>query len=228
MKCVLIVSSGEMAEGASELHRMGYELELYPSTRDLSSLKDTREKESAAFIGREPCSAERSHVRSLRASFIQVLEDRRYAGNDLIIFGESDAVPMVASSRLEAALRKRWRSTRKRIFSDSLSPCRQPSPQGNPFESDELLFEDFKTGGTDSNTAYVWGTHAMVIPSCKRKKVIQVFADYRLPTDVALEAANSSGELNIRVARHNLFYQHERTKKDRPAALRPALLPTGV
>ncbi len=63
-----------------------------------------------------------------------------------------------------------------------------------------FLFEDFKTGGTDSNTAYVWGTHAMVIPSCKRKKVIQVFADYRLPTDVALEAANSSGELNIRVA----------------------------
>ena len=36
MKCVLIISSGEMAEGASELHRMGYELELYPSTRDLS------------------------------------------------------------------------------------------------------------------------------------------------------------------------------------------------
>ena len=106
MKCVLIVSSGEMAEGASELHRMGYELELYPSTRELSSLKDTREKESAAFIGRDPCSAERSHVRSLRASFIQVLEDRRYAGNDLIIFGESDAVPMVASSRLATALRK--------------------------------------------------------------------------------------------------------------------------
>lgn len=106
MKCVLIISSGEMAEGASELHRMGYELELYPSTRDLSSLKDTREKESAAFIGRDPCSAERSHVRSLRASFIRMLEDRRYAGNDLIIFGESDAVPMVASSRLEAALRK--------------------------------------------------------------------------------------------------------------------------
>lgn len=42
------------------------------------------------------------------------------------------------------------------------------------------------------------------------------FADYRLPTDIALEAANSNGELHIRVARHNLFYQHERTKK-RPA-----------
>ena len=155
MKCVLIVSSGEMAEGASELHRMGYELELYPSTRDLSSLKDTREKESAAFIGREPCSAERSHVRSLRASFIQVLEDRRYAGNDLIIFGESDAVPMVASSRLEAALRKEMEEHPEtdifRLFHHAVW-----SPQGNPFESDELLFEDFKTGGTDSNTAYVW------------------------------------------------------------------------
>ena len=68
----------------------------------------------------------------------------------------------------------------------------------------------------------------MVIPSCKREKVIQVFADYRLPTDIALEAANSNGELHIRVARHNLFYQHERTKKDRPAVLRPVFLPTGA
>ena len=42
MKCVLIVSSGEKAEGASELHRLGYELELYPSTWDLSALRDTR------------------------------------------------------------------------------------------------------------------------------------------------------------------------------------------
>ncbi len=105
---------------------------------DLSSLKDTREKESAAFIGREPCSAERSHVRSLRASFIQVLEDRRYAGNDLIIFGESDAVPMVASSRLEAALRKEMEEHPEtdifRLFHHAVW-----SPQGNPFESDELF-----------------------------------------------------------------------------------------
>ena len=39
---------------------------------------------------RSPASAERSHVRSLRASFIRLLEDRNYAGSDLIIFGESD------------------------------------------------------------------------------------------------------------------------------------------
>ncbi len=106
MKCVLIVSPGEKSEGASELHRMGYELELYPSTADLSPLRDAREEESASYLGRSPASAERSHVRSLRASFIRLLEDRNYAGSDLIIFGESDAVPMVASSRLETALRK--------------------------------------------------------------------------------------------------------------------------
>ena len=79
---------------------MGYELELYPSTADLSPLRDAREEESASYLGRSPASAERSHVRSLRASFIRLLEDRNYAGSDLIIFGESDAVPMVASSRL--------------------------------------------------------------------------------------------------------------------------------
>ena len=51
MKCVLIVSPGEKAEGASELHRMGYELELYPSTADLSPLRDAREEESASYLG---------------------------------------------------------------------------------------------------------------------------------------------------------------------------------
>ena len=60
MKCVLIVSPGEKSEGASELHRMGYELELYPSTADLSPLRDAREEESASYLGRYPASAERS------------------------------------------------------------------------------------------------------------------------------------------------------------------------
>lgn len=212
MKCVLIVSPGEKSEGASELHRMGYELELYPSTADLSPLRDAREEESASYLGRSPASAERSHVRSLRASFIRLLEDRNYAGSDLIIFGESDAVPMVASSRLETALRKEMKEHPEtdifRLFHHAVW-----SPQGAPGESDEILFEDFKTGKTDANTSYVWGTHALVIPAARRPRVARVFADYRLPTDIALEAANSHGDLKIRVARHNLFYQHERTKQ---------------
>lgn len=215
MKCVLIVSPGEKAEGASELHRLGYELELYPSTWDLSALRDTREEESSSYLGRSPASAERSHVRSLRASFIRLLEDRRYAGNDLIIFGESDAVPMVASSRLETALGKEMMEHPEtdifRLFHHAAW-----SPEGAPADSDEILFEDFKTGETDSNTSYVWGTHALVIPAARRSRVARVFADYRLPTDIALEAANSHGDLKIRVARHNLFYQHERTEQ-RPA-----------
>lgn len=212
MKCVLIVSPGEKAEGASELHRMGYELELYPSTCDLSSLRDTREEESASYLGRSPASAERSHVRSLRASFIRLLEDRRYAGSDLVIFGESDAVPMVDSTRLETALRREMKEHPEtdifRVFHHAVW-----SPQGAPAESDEILFEEFKTGKTDANTSYVWGTHALVIPSARRARVARVFADYRLPTDIALEAANSHGDLKIRVARHNLFYQHGRSNR---------------
>ena len=132
MKCVLIVSPGEKSEGASELHRMGYELELYPSTADLSPLRDAREEESASYLGRSPASAERSHVRSLRASFIRLLEDRNYAGSDLIIFGESDAVPMVASSRLETALRKEMKEHLLRMGNAcSRHPC-CPTPQGGP------------------------------------------------------------------------------------------------
>lgn len=211
MKCVLIVSSGEKAEGASELHRMGYELELYPSTPDLSTLRDTREEESASYIGRSPASAERSHVRSLRASFIRLLEDRRYAGNDLVIFGESDAVPMVASARLETALRREMKEHPDtdifRLFHHAVW-----SPHGAPAESDEISFEDFKTENKDANTPYVWGTHALAIPTARRPRVARVFAEYRLPTDIALEAANSHGDLKIRVARHNLFYQHGRSE----------------
>lgn len=212
MKCVLIISPGETAQGASELHRMGYELELYPSTRDLSALRDTREEENASYLGRSPASAERSHVRSLRASFIRLLEDRRYAGSDLVIFGESDAVPMVASPRLETALREEMKAHPEtdvfRLFHHAVW-----SPQGAPAESEEILFEDFHTGKADANTPYVWGTHALVIPAARRSRVARVFADYRLPTDIALEAASSHGDLNIRVACRNLFYQHARTER---------------
>lgn len=214
MKCAFIVSPGEKLEGASELHRLGYELEPYPCTQDLSSLTDSREEESAAFIGRPPSSAERCHVRSLRASFIRMLKDKRYDGNDLVIFGESDAVPLVPSSRLEKALKREIREYPEtdifRVFHHAAW-----SPEGAPPESGELPFDSFKTGNMDANTSYVWGTHAMVIPCRRREKVARIFSDYHLPTDIALEAANSKGELKIRVSRHNLFYQHERTPRRR-------------
>lgn len=212
MKCVFIVSPGENLEGASELHRLGYELEPYPCTHDLSSLTDSREEENGAFLGRPPSSAERPHVRSLRASFIRMLEDRRYDGNDLLIFGESDAVPMAASLHVEKALKKEMEEHPEtdifRLFHHTVW-----RPEGSPQDSDELVFEPFNTGKMDADTSYVWGTHAMVIPRRSRRKVARVFADYRLPTDIALEAANSCEDLHIRVCSHNLFYQHGRTPR---------------
>ena len=85
------MSPGDKSEGASELHRMGYELELYPSTAYLSPLRDAREEESASYLGRSPASAERSHVRSRRASFIRDVYKRQRQGIILVFMAGGHA-----------------------------------------------------------------------------------------------------------------------------------------
>lgn len=215
MRCVLITTRGERIKGAEELHRLGYHLEIYPSTRDEETLLDTRVEEFIPFIHRHPETTEgRSHVRSLRASFIRMLEDSRYDNEDLIIFGESDAFPQVDAKSVEEALRKEVVNHPEtdifRLFHDTVW-----IPTGAPPEDTPLEFDDFITGETDANSPYVWGTHALVIPCSKRKKISKIFRTYRLPTDIALEAANSNGEISIRTARYNLFYQHPRSESDK-------------
>ncbi len=211
MKCVLLVTEGERLEGAEQLRLLGYQVEPYPTTRDDRELADTRVEEWTAFIGRHPATAERPHVRSLRASFIRMLEDSRYAADDFIIFGESDAFPMVEAGRLRKALNEEMRVHPEtqlfRLFHHAVwNPC------GAPGDEEPLEFENFQTPARDANTPYVWGTHAMVVPQRARKAVAEVFRTCRLPTDIALEAANSKGELRIRVSRRNLFYQSRRTR----------------
>lgn len=212
MKCVLIVSPGENLEGASELHRMGYKIEPYPSTQDLSALTDLESEESARFLGSPLGSQEvRPHVRSLRASFVRLLRDHQYDDNDLIILGESDTCPQISSARLEQAMKKELAEHPETdVF--RLFHCWSTNTEAAPPQEGEISFEDFRTGPHHAGNAYVWGTHALVVPASKREKLAAVFADYRLPTDIALEAAHSNGELKVRVARHNLFYQHPRRK----------------
>lgn len=213
MYCILITAPGEKLEGASELHRLGYSPEPYPCTQDTSSLTDVREEESGLYIRRSPASAERRHVRSLRASFIRMLLDPCYANNDMLIFGESDACPIISADKLQAALKKELEAHPETDIFRLFHNARFSHPGSIP-DHEEIGFEDFHTKSSDANNPYVWGTHAMVIPRSKRAKVAQVFADYRLPTDIALEAAHSNGDLNIRVARHNLFYQQGRTRRE--------------
>ncbi|WPX40914.1 hypothetical protein QET93_002195 [Akkermansia sp. N21116] len=211
MKCVLISSPGEFLEGAAALHGAGYEILPYPSIRNTSCLTDAKEQESARYLGRNPASVERSHVRSLRASFIRMLRDHRFDDDDMVIFGESDAYPQIDNARLESALKQELASHLETdifrlFFYFSSHPCAGVTEEEFP------VFTPFQTKSRDPDCPYVWGTHAMVIPARSRERVARVFSHYRLPTDIALGAAAHFGELNIRVSRHNLFYQRQRTR----------------
>lgn len=153
---------------------------------------------------------ELSHVRSLRASFIQMLchfsEEKEY----LVIFGESDACPVMEANRIKTALQRELAQHPEtdvfRLFHDAQWSRPTDIPKKDP-----IMFDDFQTGSKDANNPYVWGTHALVIPSKSRAKVARIFADYRLPIDIALEAANTRGELKIRHTTINPFYQKKRT-----------------
>lgn len=213
MKCVLIVSNGENLEGASELHRLGYEIEPYPSTADESFLTDLKIEDSSRFLGSPLRSQEiRPHVRSLRASFVRLLRDQRYRDRDLIILGESDACPRISSIRLEQILKQELAEHPEtdviRLFFRW-----NTSADATSLEEEEISFEDFKTGSHHARNSYVWGTHALVVPVAKRDKLADIFSSYRLPTDIALEAAHSNKELHVRVAKKNLFYQRLRKKQ---------------
>lgn len=181
----------------------------YPSTQDTSSLTDVDEQESTKYLGKNPAFVEKHHVRSLRASFIRLLRDHCFDDDDMVIFGESDACPQVGESRLKSAL---MRELSEHPETDVFRLFHHSALQGGscPGDDDELVFEEFKTAPHDPGTPYVWGTHAMVIPARSRERVARVFADYRLPTDIALGASVNSGKLRIRTARHNLFYQKMR------------------
>ncbi len=209
LRCLLLLSEGEILEGFEELRDSGFMPVAYPSTQDTSSLTDVDEKESARYLGRNPAFVERRHVRSLRASFIRLLRDHRFDDDDMVIFGESDACPEVGEAKLKSALIRELSEHPEtdvfRLFHHSA--CQAGS---GPANDDELIFEEFKTASRDPDTPYVWGTHAMVIPARSRERVARVFADYRLPTDIALGASVNSGKLHIRTAQHNLFYQKKR------------------
>jgi|GEM_PF-5960949 len=153
---------------------------------------------------------ELSHVRSLRASFIQMLCHFSEEKEDLVIFGESDACPVMEANRIKTALQRELAQHPEtdvfRLFHDAQWSRPTDIPKKDP-----IMFDDFQTGSKDANNPYVWGTHALVIPSKSRAKVARIFADYRLPIDIALEAANTRGELKIRHTTINPFYQKKRT-----------------
>ncbi len=227
MNCVFLTTPGEVVEAALHAMQNGYAVDIYPTTRDESALSDACYAASAAYLSRSPESAERPHVRSLRASFIRMLRDSRYRGDDATLFCESDATPMLPTSRLEPLVKRALEQNPDadviRLFHhcewvDSLS-LREFPEKGVSFS------RMARHAVRDACTPEFWGTHAMVIPARSREKVADVFSRYRLPTDVALSLANGRDELQVSVCSHNLFCQKNRVCKPRQRRI-ACLLPS--
>lgn len=211
MKCVLLLSPGEILEGEQELKAMGYEAETYPSTQQTDQLTDTVDEELAPFFIRTIESYDSPYVRSLRSSFSRMITDPRFLDDDFIIFGESDCTPVTPADEIKKALEKAMREYPDtdvfRLFHKSFHTS-VPSPVKN---EEIFLFEPLDTRNRTRGTSYVWGTHALIIPAKSREKVAKVFASYRLPIDNALEAAHSRGDLKITITKDTHFYQKKRT-----------------
>lgn len=210
MKCVFLHTPGEIMEGLSEMKRLGFECVAYPSTQDTSSLRDIRCEEFTSFLGGIPERINTSKVRSLRASFAKMLMDPAFAEDDFIIFGESDSTPTVEASILRQAVEEEFlhhpETDILRLFLELAT-----GPSLPPTCPAHLRFEPLQTSPHTLDSPYVWGTHAVIIPVRSRRKVADLFLDWRLPIDTTLEAACAEGKLSMRITPHNLFYQKPRT-----------------
>lgn len=210
LHCAFLLTPGEILEAAEELHRLGYQAEPYPTTQDVSTLRDTVSPAELDYFLPAWRDHNTPYVRSLRSSFARLLTDPRWEGDDFIIFGESDAAPVTEAWALRRALERELAAHPEtdllRLFHHkTVAPGKPPASPA------QFLFSPYLTASRTKCSLYVWGTHALVVPAASREKVARLFLNNILPIDNALEMAASRGELNIRVAEHNHFYQQPRT-----------------
>lgn len=212
MTCVLLCAPGETLEGRDELQTLGFDTRAYPVSQEVDLLRDSRDAELVEFMGGAIDSLDKPGVRSLRVSFAKMLLDPAFECDDCVIFGESDATPVVEASTLRPVMEAELRSHPEAdVFRLYLEVADQPSrPPDHP---DHLRFETWQPTPHTLNGAFVWGTHALVIPARSRRKVAEIFLNWRLPIDNALEAASAERLITVRYCRHNLFYQKPRTTR---------------
>ena len=210
MKCVVLLAPGETIEGLAEFQQLGFSVQSYSVSQEEHLLRDVRGDEFRSFMGVDIGSLDKPYVRSLRISFAKMLLDPAFEGDDYIIFGESDATPTVKAEVLKPIIERELAAHPEtdvfRLFLEvSFTPSDEPScPQ-------HLQFETLQPSPRTRNSVYVWGTHALLIPARSRQKVADIFMNWRLPIDCAIEAACSEKKLTMRFCRHNLFYQKPRT-----------------
>lgn len=209
MQAVLICAPGETLEGASEMRRLGYACQAYPTSQEVDQLEDSRCEEFIPFLGFNPKQRDLPYARSLRISFIKMLRDPQFNDDDLIVFGESDATPTIEAKRLKPLLQE-WVNSHPEVdvfrlfhnFVEASSACTHGG---------KISFVPYKVYSSTLDCPYVWGTHALVIPIAKREKLAKLFSTCYLPVDTALEAAQFLQEINVRICSLNAFYQKKRT-----------------
>lgn len=208
MKCIFLTTPGEQILGFQMARELGYEIEIYPTTQDTSSLSDSQYAESARYINRSPESAERPHVRSLRASWIRALTDSRYAQQEDIIFCESDAVPLIPAKQMKSLIDQALAENPETDVVRPFHYCEfDVLPQTGSCPAQISFARMQRDPQKDVCNPHFWGTHALYVPSASRAKVASIFADYRLPVDVALNLANGQDLLQVLVSSSNLFVQ---------------------
>lgn len=207
MRCILLKTPGELVEGETQLKELGFSVTEVQTTKDMSSLLDTRAEEFEAWTHIPTQRMDKPYVRSLRASFANMLESYADDPDDLIIFGESDATPNIDAARVkslaEEALSKHPGLDVLRLHFRLVEYAEELT---TPI--DVRLMPQYDSY---SDVNYCWGTHAMIIPAAKRLKVARLFRECKLPIDVTLEACNSLGELTVGITMQNVFYQKKRT-----------------
>lgn len=185
-----------------KLNSFGYKVRRFWS--EDFSLSNFRNEECLKFLYRFKFQP---HVDSLRNNWKNLLLEEE-ASNDLLIFGEEDVVPRIKASDLKKKMQEV-------MVDNSVDVWRLFSfLEGRKCRMNDFLYDNFHFNFfIDMNKAryinHVYGTHALIIPQKSRRKLAQIFNTYKLPTDTALEMATSKGEIVMKYANVNLFYQEK-------------------
>lgn len=189
MRCILLTAPGEDIEERTELEELGYSAASYPVSREAG--KD----ECADCPGIHTGSHDKPRICARGLSFASMILDPQFREDDLIIFGESGAIPVIRSEKLRPVLEELVRS----------------HPEADAFR--------LSHPAQASDSACGWNAHVLVIPVAKREKAARIFSSGHLPTDTVPGTADSNGTLCIMETKHNYFYQTPRI----PSAGKPAM-----
>lgn len=200
MRILMLYTPGrETPVTLPKLREMGYEVELVDSRVAQDCLTNSKAARSKASWG--------AIVDPLRAAWISML--RRFANVDkYTLFCESDAYPHVSAARMkkwidsipeDASVVRLIRYANRKIYKENIENNR----------SSEDIEPVFVPMPKILDNCEIWGTHALWVAPGEREALANIFADYKLPVDVALGYIQYADlPLNVYSTDCPLFSQH--------------------